>query len=855
MLQVPAFSQINGVTIYSDDALYYRFYPIAPAPGIRKDQNGHPIFLLVKYAISDEDRLANPNAPAGGGYLNFDIQFDVTDADLQEIRKQLQTVVDAKWRQLKSGTPEDQARQGVTGTTEPPKVEFGTPTWTGGKVAMDAPQAAELVSARVSEAEPSLLAGNIAVFNMDLTPAGAAFMQRTLAQPAGAAIDLTPIQVVYDLKFWARLPAVRIHIQADSEKIHQYTRKVLDGRGVDYCTTYDFEHTDIDEESLKMSGAIDVQIDTGSGSLPDAVIDELRKYSLDLVKQMIQSSFFSSTPPTQPPSNEPVNLSGGGNSKKYFKKDFNAAEMKIEFNLEQRSVVEWAIHPQTTLETFFHGMSVEEIKQYVREINLDDDFFKDLSLTVRTFTDFSDAKLGDVEVQVHYEGTDENGESKEKNQTFTFTGPDPQKWSVGLIGGQREYQYRYRVGFKGLEAGPFTEWARSKSPDLNITALNPGRVDLTVLAGDIDFDTLVQQVQVFIAYEDADAGVAREENVVVLSAGRQEDHYQRVIFKERRKPIQYRKRFRMKSNEVREDTEYQTTNGPQLLINQPFVDVLRVSLLPAGDGWDDIVNVSVELKYHDLTNDYTVQDSLPLKSKDEFKTWKVFLRDRNLHDFEYHWQASYKNGHFEDSGWKTATGTGTYPIIVKRQGLKVVLLPDLLDFAASPITEVHLRYNSAGIDVQETFKFTDRTAPTWSIDVPQGAPIEYTVQVTHFAAGGNPVRLPETTEHDTIVVIPPYHAPSSGKITVQVFATLVDFNVTPLVTMDLRYDDDTNFVHAVGALTFSSSQTQTWEINVKDISQKQFSYRLFYFTADGMEHPAEPKVQDTPRIIIARYKA
>jgi hypothetical protein len=67
--------------------------------------------------------------------------------------------------------------------------------------------------------------------------------------------------------------------------------------------------------------------------------------------------------------------------------------MHIEFNLEQRSVVEWSIHPQATLETFFHGMTPEQIEQYVREINLEDDFFKNLQLDVRAFTDFGDPNV------------------------------------------------------------------------------------------------------------------------------------------------------------------------------------------------------------------------------------------------------------------------------------------------------------------------------------------------------------------------------------------------------------------------------------------------------------------------------
>ena len=104
-------------------------------------------------------------------------------------------------------------------------------------------------------------------------------------------------------------------MKADSQKIYQYVRKVMDGRGMDHCTTYDFQHTDIANESLSMTGAIDVQIDTGSGSLPDEVISELRNYSLDLVKQMIQSSFFTNVP-QQPGDDSGVPEGSGDNGKK-----------------------------------------------------------------------------------------------------------------------------------------------------------------------------------------------------------------------------------------------------------------------------------------------------------------------------------------------------------------------------------------------------------------------------------------------------------------------------------------------------------------------------------------------------------
>ena len=43
---------------------------------------------------------------------------------------------------------------------------------------------------------------------------------------------------------------------------------------MDNCTTYDFDHTDITTDTASVTGAIDVQIDTGSGSLPQSVMDE-----------------------------------------------------------------------------------------------------------------------------------------------------------------------------------------------------------------------------------------------------------------------------------------------------------------------------------------------------------------------------------------------------------------------------------------------------------------------------------------------------------------------------------------------------------------------------------------------------
>lgn len=859
MLTAPAFKTIDGVTIFRDNNLWYRFYPIAPYPSVRLDEQNNPVFLLVKYAFSDQDRVDNPDLPAGGGYLNCDIQFDIPNDLLETVRAELQTWVEAEWKRLKQGTPAERKLPGVAGD-EPPLVELGSPTWTTGSVAMDAPQSADLVVNRVVEGVPSLLSGNIAVFSMDLTSRGADFMEKVLVGSDGGT-DLTPIQVRYDLGFWAQLPPVRIHVKADSKKIYEQTRKIMDGRGVDHCTTYDFAHSDIDTHTASVAGLIDVQIETGSASLDDEVIEELRRYSLEMIQQMIETSFFTEDPnlglgseDTQPLPELP--RGSRRNSKKYLKKTYDKATMTLELNLEQRSVITWNIHPQATLETFFRGMPAAELKNYVRVVDLDtSDFFKTLNLTITPFVDFEDPVIAALEVQVRYSGRDENGNTQEKLETFTFTDGQPETWKPSLIGSKREYQFRYRLSFKDRGFTPYTDWETSKSPDLNLPQHPHGyRIQAGILAGNINFEDLVEQVQVTLAYEDAEANIPRQEHSILLSASQREAPYERLIYDFQHQPLQYQSRFTLKSGEVIE-ADWQETVNSQIVINQPFERVLDVVLQPIGNGWSDVARVMVDLRYQDADHQYVVEESLALKAIEELKTWQVVLRDKSKRDFEYKVTASFKDGRFEQSDWQPYSDA-TLPIEIKAPPqLKITLIGDLLDFEASPLTEVTLWYDAAGEAQSETFVFRDRNPQSWTIKVPTGSPIDYTYQVTHYPPGSDPVVLPKQREKDSVVALQPYKPPKAGELKVDVLSQFVDFNQTPLVVVDLVYEDDIHETRLTESLAFSEKERQTWQITVGDVNQKLYSYQVTYYPADGDPQVADTQFQERNLVIIPKFEA
>lgn len=860
MLKVPAFRTVDGVTVYADDTLWYRFYPVADQPRVRLDADGQPVFLLVKYALSDEELARNPTLPRGGGYLNVDVVFELDDAQREAVRANLQAWVDTEFARRQAGSAEEKAS--VQGMTAPPPVDFGTPTYTAGTVAMDAPQTSVLVSKRVASGAPSLLADNVSVFSMDLTSEGATFMERTLTGGGGAAgaSDLTPIQVRYDLSFWARLPPVRIHVKADSQRMYEQVRKIMDGSGVDHCTTYDFQHSDIDTASAEVAGLITVQIDTGSGSLDDAVIAELRRYALEVMQQLVESNFFTDDPgeahrPTGPGDVPDEALSGRRDkTKKYLRKQQDSVHMKLELSLEQNSVVSWPIHPQGTLQTFFRGMSAAQISNFVRVVQLDDPVFQSLNLTARVFAPFDATGLEAVEVEVRYAGRDASGDRQEKLKTFTFTGNQPQKWEPKLIGDERSYEHRHRFKFAGRPFGSFTRWETSSRSDLNISVAAPGRVFVEVRAGDVDFENQVRQVQVLLAYEDPAAGVPRQEQTVLLEKTSTSGVYDRQIFEPRARPVLYRQRFRMQSGEVVEDPDWQELSGSQLIVNQPARGLLRVRLLPAGDGWDGVAQVIVDLRYEDAANGLRREESLVLKTSQEFRTWEVALRDQNRRVFEYRVHASFKDGRFQQGQWQSHTGEETLPIVVHAPPRhQIQIIPDRLDLATAPLTEVSLTHLPTGR--QETFVFRAKQPVVWNVDVPAGTPVRYRVGVTHFPATGDPVVLPPFEEEDPVLVLPPYQPPRPGTLKVQLVGSLIDFAQTPLVTVDLRYQDEVRGIDLSHAVAFSDRTTLDWTVEVGDLSRRFYSYQITYFVAPDQTPHTQPQVHtDKPLLVIPRWQ-
>ncbi len=835
MLTVPAHTRLGDVTVFRDDTDFFRFYAVPDAPRVRVGDDGRPVLLLVAYAVSDDQRATRPDLPTGGGYLVLDTVFEVPAEDLPALAEALAPTVAADWARLRAGTPEERARPGVAGTDAPPDVVFASPTWTSSTVRLDTSQATALVAARVTEGTSSLLTGNVASFNLDLTTLGADLVAQVLTAPEGGP-DLIPLQVGYDLTCWARLPPASIHLEVDAAKLHSYVHQQTVSRGIDGCTPYEYERAVVDEESLTLSGAVTVQIDTGSGSLPDAVVAELRGYAFETLKQLVQSTFFTERAPAPPaPGEPPIAPPLTWGERTLVRRDLDSQTMSISLDLEQSSVVEWPLHPRGAL----RGL-VDDPAGHVRRIPLDDPFFANLVVDVEVFADWAQTDHVDVELE-HGTGAD--------RRTTVLTLHDARRadrWTVGLLDPSREYRYRHRAVRAGAVPGPFTPWAASTAPRLPLSVPSPGVVWAEATAGSIDWSA-VSSVQVGFAYEDPSHGVPREEAVVVLTAERREGSWERRVDAPVTAPVLHRTRFFLLSGDVGEEGEWAPVPGPRVVVNQPRESVLSVRLAPTGTAWrTDLVSVLVDLEYPDAGDGAGARDTFELRSMGEAATWRVYLRDASRRGYRHRWLASFADGTTATQGWTDNPGDPVLPVRVDRPGLLAVVNADLLDPVAAPLTEVSLRHDPTGATT--TLLFRDRAPQTWVVAAPAGSPTRFTYRVTHFPADAEPVELPERVDTDTMIVLPPYRPAAGAELVVPVIGWLVDYALTPGVVVDLRYDDAT--AHEAAVIPLSDAlRSAEWRIPVPGARISGLTYRLTYLTT-GTPRVGEWTTADAPRVIV-----
>ncbi|QJP16076.1 hypothetical protein G3545_21985 [Starkeya sp. ORNL1] len=894
MLKLPAWRTFNEhrVTAYQDDTMFWKFYLIPNYVTIRTDEDGKPIFLLVAFAFGDQDREEKPDLPRGGGYMVLDVEMRVEPAAEKAITTALQKDVDQLWNQLKALA--DAARKDVRGYritsrhnlpnlstnvslgvddvllglgpegptappgNAPPKVILSDPTWTSGTFRVSAPQSQLLVTNRLAEGAVSLVGTNVASANLDLTSMGADFMVQTLVDPDNTgATDLTPIQVTYNMKFAARVPPVKVHASANTREVYTAVKGIFHNYEGGGCDEDTMSHSEQNMQMAISSGLIDIKVDVGFPGTPDDLVTQMRQDAVKAIQDALAARLASKKQPAAPPADDPTKDFVNKESDIYFLKTESSVDFStFVYDEELSTVRESAINPQGTLQGFLKGLSASEVKQYVRKITLDDPFFQTLNLKAYVFgIDWDKDPVDAVQVEFKYDGVDENNRPDSKSTAANFTKDVKEfKWDPSLIGAKREYSYRWRVIYKGGTTSAWTQFERSSTNRLSIAVRAPGKIEIKLRAGNIDFANITKTVQVELEYEDSSQGVTKETSAFILDGSAAEQVYTRWIFVPRTKPVRYRARFFLKNDQTVE-TRWAETTSNQLLINEPRSENrLDVQILPTGR-WKRVVQSVVNINYADPRNSVSAEGVFRLKAVDEFKTWSAYLADGAPRKFQYMITTSYDDGSLDKTSWISAEGDQPLVIGAKEPAeLNVDVLPMLLDFKTTPIVEVGLAYEDPanGINESETFAFTSPEKQSWVLPIRNPGKKDFKVRITYNGNDGRVVEVPEFVSPDEKVTVQKLLVPEVACLMVP---KLVDFVATPVVEVNIHYADPPRGVDTTETFTFTEPKEQQFRLRTDAAGPKTFDVEVTYYLTNGQVVTRAPVPMNRSQIVVPKYVA
>lgn len=888
MLKLPAilhkqFTTGETATVFVDDAQFWRFYVIPGFPTVRTDPNNNPVFQLIKYNFSDESREENPDLPRGGGYMVFDCELKVKTEHMEEMKEELQSHVNEEWERLKrmpgdrlryltlgatfndtigehwqqgsmAGEPMASPTTGSTmtltmpgtGFTPPPmdapapKVVIGEPLWKSGKVKMNAPQSAGLVTNKIGERPASLIGNNVAAFSLDLTPDGATFMQQTLVGRDGrGATDLTPIQVEYELTMLAKLPPATMYIKFNTASLYHSVQELFHEQN--NCTDDSFTSENMMSTAIE-AGLVTVKIDSG-GIEDEDILQMLMQQATSTVQELLANKFADKErAPMEEWANEDVQESS---DEIYRLKRVTEVDMtNFEQTMEINATTEFKIAPQGTLQAFFKR--VQDMSPFVRVVDTNiDPFFKTLGLKARAFAKWDEDDVAFVELEVKYE---HGGQTKVQSFTFTPESQEPMEWDPALVEGKRQFEYRWRVGFEGRVGGDWSKWEKTTTRNLNVAVETPGKLQVEVSGVGLDFENVLDAVLVHLRYADPARDIPMAGQSVLISKDRASGTWTRQLFAPWDKPLEYRVEYLLKSGTTLEK-DWTKTTGPQqnLLVTRPNVDVLDLTLIPAGR-WADVIQAVLSIRYADGA--YQRDAQFNFKTADEFKKWAVLLLNASRRKFEYKILATFKNGDTQETDWLTREGDQALPVMVEGPPrLDIKVTGAVLDYASTPLAKIDLEYDDpqGRHDVESIALQKPTDVVSWSVPLRKDGPRTYRYKTTYFPIEGDPVAQDWEVTDTELIVVPRYSIPKVGA---NFSPALVDFSTTLAVEVNLGYDDPQRNVHERMTLVFTSKEHQKWFLPVADGASRAYDMTITWYFPDGTQRSTTPLKLEKPAVLI-----
>lgn len=315
MLRIDLRHMHEGITVFDDDTAFNKFYVLPNEPRYRLDANGNPAFKFIKYRFP----VDRPGGKKGGGFIIFDVEFVVPEQKMPKIQQQLEDLVRQRAREL-----------GV----QPPPVEIGTFIYTSGETLLNLfNDSKDLVQSKFNPGQPSLFGNNITSLALELSPEGATLAEAALQGKGGI------VQVVYKLRFWAKLPPLSVHGWFNSVQFYSFFQTI----DVDWNFWDEDDYRETLREQTIASQSMGVEVISNS-PLDDKLKDEVRSWALDTIQKTAEKKMIAALTPVP---DDQRNLPDGIEN---VTRDISKTRIdSFSLDYKESSTVEYGINPQGTL--------------------------------------------------------------------------------------------------------------------------------------------------------------------------------------------------------------------------------------------------------------------------------------------------------------------------------------------------------------------------------------------------------------------------------------------------------------------------------------------------------------------------
>ena len=400
--------------------------------------------------------------------------------------------------------------------------------------------------------------------------------------------------------------------------------------------------------------------------------------------------------------------------------------------------------------------------KHIREIELDDKFFKILDVQASTIADFASIDLKTIAVDLAYGGTPDQPQVL---KTSTFTPADTASKSFQAFLDNDDMSFRNRVSyyFSQSEIGAQrtqyqTDWRTTVS---RAVVINPpddiAMLHVYVEQGVIDWD-LIAKVETRITYDDEPNDFHAEQTYLIGPDFKRQEWIVRLT-DPTTSTYKVQHTWFLKDDNRQIHGPQQLMKAAQLFVPDPFVQRMTVVIEPEVDP-ANVLRISIDLHYQDPDNQLDVHKFIDLPGP-TYKptTVAIPMMDPNKRQFSYQCTLIKPSG----SENRPEVETDVPRIIVTEGGVAVDVSVQLLgDLSQSGIGGLQLDLKSEPLDGQQEKVFSHLFEPGGDkhfvqrlllrIDRPAH---NYQYKTTLYLNSGDPKESDWDSRDSTVLVLQP----------------------------------------------------------------------------------------------------